>query len=149
MNKTILLVEDEENDIFLMQRALKQAGVENPLEVARDGQEAIDCLQGVGEYADRERPCLVLLDLKLPHVMGLEVLRWIRQQHELQTLPVIIVTSSQLAPDIDAAYRLGANSYLTKASKPEDLLKMVIRIKEYWLELNQPAPNSAEMAAYT
>src|SRR5690349_19119637 len=81
--KTILQVEDDPNDVFLFQHAMKKVGVTNPLQVASDGQQAIDYLQSTGKFADRGKfpfPCLVLLDLKLPYVMGLEVLRWIRQQ---------------------------------------------------------------------
>ena len=109
--KTILQVEDDPNDIFFLQRAMKKAGVLNPIQVARDGQQAIDYLQGVGKFADREKfpfPCLVLLDLKLPFVMGLEVLRWIRKQPG-RALPVVILTASAEDADIATAYSLGAN----------------------------------------
>jgi CheY-like chemotaxis protein len=149
MNKTILLVDDDENDVFFMKRAMKQAEMINPLQVVEDGQQAIDYLSGRGDYADRERfplPCLVLLDLKLPEVMGFEVLKWIRQQSELKTLIVVVLTSSNLGPDIDLAYRLGANSYLVKPPTPEKLLAMVAAIKQYWLGVNQPAPDWAEFA---
>ena len=81
--KTILQVEDDPNDVFFLQHAMKKAGVANPVQVATDGQQAIDYLRGVGKFADRKKfplPCLILLDLKLPHVMGLDVLKWIRQQ---------------------------------------------------------------------
>src|ERR1700733_13513141 len=112
MSNTILLVEDEVNDVFFMKHAFMEIGLDNPMQVATDGREAINYLSGVDKYADRERfplPCLVLLDLKLPRVMGLEVLKWIREQPELETLIVIILSSSQLMPDIEWAYRLGAN----------------------------------------
>ena len=139
MNKPILLVEDDENDIFFMERGMKEAGITHPVQVARDGQEAVDYLGGAGEYADRRRfplPCLVLLDLKLPRKMGLEVLKWIRGQPELETMIVIILSSSKLAPDITMAYRMGANSYLVKC--PVDKLsQLLVRVREYWLELNQ------------
>ena len=85
MSTTILLVEDEVNDVFFMKHAFEEVGILNPLQVAVDGQEAMDYLGGHGAYADRERfplPCLTLLDLKLPRVMGLEVLQWIREQPE-------------------------------------------------------------------
>src|SRR6185503_12651447 len=141
MNRTILLVEDEENDVFFFKRAAKLAGMTNPLHVAEDGRQAIDYLKGTGAYADRTQfplPSFVLLDLKLPHVMGLDVLKWIRAQPELQTVIVIVFTSSKLAPDIDAAYRLGANSYVTKPVSPERLQAMLVVIKQYWLDLNEP-----------
>src|SRR5688500_9006544 len=107
MNDTVLLVEDEDNDVFFMQRAWRQAGITTPLQIAEDGQAAIDYLKDALSGDHRKLPGLVLLDLKLPRVMGFEVLKWIRQQPELQTMIVIILTSSKLSSDIDTAYRLG------------------------------------------
>ena len=143
MNPTILLVEDDANDVFFMRRALQLAEDPNPLQVASDGQRAIDYLQGAHGYADRTRfplPCLVLLDLKLPQVMGMDVLRWIREQPHLGTIVVLVFTSSRLPPDISKAYRLGANSYLVKPSTPGELPDMARLIKQYWLEMNQSVP---------
>src|SRR5882724_11196821 len=114
MIKPILLVEDEENDVFFFKHAMQKEGLTNSLHIAVDGQQAIDYLQGAGKFADREKfplPCLVLLDLKLPFVMGLDVLKWIRQRPELSPV-VIILSSSQQNADISTAYRLGANAYL-------------------------------------
>jgi CheY-like chemotaxis protein len=142
VKRTILLVEDDANDVFFMHRAMKQAGVTNPMQVARDGQMAIDYISGAGAYSDRlmfPLPDLVLLDLKLPHVMGLDVLEWIRTQPELAMVMVLILTSSRLPTDVNKAYSLGANSYLVKPSLPEGLLDMVGQIKRYWLDLNEPA----------
>ena len=139
MSKTILLVEDEENDVFFMKHAFKEVGILNPLHVAQDGKEAMDYLSGNGEYADRERfplPYLTLLDLKLPQVMGLEVLKWMRAQPELRTLIVIILTSSGLGPDIERAYELGANAYLVKPSSPPELREIATGIKQFWLAVN-------------
>ena len=147
MNRTILLVEDDENDVFFFKRAMKLAGILNPLHVAPDGRQAIDYLKGTGAYADRTEfplPSLVLLDLKLPHVMGLDVLKWIRAQPGLQSVIVIVFTSSKLAPDIDTAYRLGANSYVAKPSSPGSLQAMLLVIKQYWLDLNEPAQPAQE-----
>ena len=93
MVKPILQVEDDANDVFLLQHAMTKAGVENPIQVATDGQQAIDYLKGAGKYADREQfplPCLVLLDLKLPYVMGLDVLRWIRQEPGMAAIVLIL-----------------------------------------------------------
>src|SRR5579859_3819304 len=111
MTRPILLVEDDENDVFFFKRAMKKTGVANPLQVATNGQEAIHYLQGTGKFAERAQfplPELVLLDLKLPFVMGLDVLRWIRQQSGLVPI-VVILSASQEESDIAAAYRLGAN----------------------------------------
>src|SRR5687768_9107081 len=96
LNQTILLVEDDANDVFFMKRAMKLAGVVNPVQVASDGRQAIHYLGGTGEYSDRTKfplPGLVLLDLKLPHVMGLDVLKWIRAQPELKMVVVLVFTS--------------------------------------------------------
>jgi CheY-like chemotaxis protein len=141
MDRTILLVEDDENDVFFFKRAAKLAGMIDPLHVAQDGRQAIDYLKGTGAYANRSEfplPSLVLLDLKLPHVMGLDVLKWIRAQPQLQTVIVIVFTSSKLAPDIDTAYRLGANSYVAKPATPGRLQAMLVVIRQYWLDLNEP-----------
>ena len=150
MSQTILLVEDDANDVYFMKRAAREAGILDSLQVAQDGQEAMNYLGGLGEYADRQRfplPRLVLLDLKLPRVMGFEVLKWIRQQPALKSTIVIVLTSSDLGPDVDLAYRLGANSYLVKPSTPDKLKETITRIKEYWLDLNRHAPERAEVAA--
>ena len=148
MNRAILLVEDDENDVFFFKRAAKLAGMMNPLHVAQDGRQAIDYLKGTGDYADRTQfplPSLVLLDLKLPHVMGLDVLKWIRAQPEFQTVIVIVFTSSKLAPDIDTAYRLGANSYVVKPSSPEKLVEIVSDFRDWWLRHNHPLARPREL----
>lgn len=143
MNPTVLLVEDDDNDVFFMKRAMKLEGMANPVHVASDGRQAIQYLGGTGEYSNRAKfplPCLVLLDLKLPHVMGLDVLKWIREQPELKNVIVLVFTSSKLPPDISRAYSLGANSYLVKPSSSAELPGVVGMIKRYWLDLNQSAP---------
>jgi CheY-like chemotaxis protein len=148
MNRTILLVEDDANDVFFMKRAMKLAGIVNPLQVASDGRQAMHYLAGTGGYSDRTQhplPCLVLLDLKLPHVMGLDVLKWMRAQPELRHIVVLIFTSSRLPPDISKAYFLGANSYLVKPSSPEELPETLRTIKRYWLEMNR-MPSDPAMA---
>ena len=148
--RTILQVDDDPNDVFLLQHAMKKAGVANPIQVATDGQQAIDYLKGTGKFADREQfplPCLVLLDLKLPYVMGLEVLRWIRQQPGA-ALVVILLTASAEDADIATAYRLGANAFLTKPSKASKLEDMAKAIKDFWLTHNTlPKESHAEAAA--
>jgi CheY-like chemotaxis protein len=116
-SRTILLVEDNEDDVFLMKRALRGAGINNPLQIAEDGQAAIDYLAGAGAYADRTLhplPMIVFLDLKLPYKSGHEVLEWIRQEPHLKTLVVIVLTSSSEKVDLDHAYKLGANSFVVK-----------------------------------
>ena len=117
---------------------MRKMGLANPIQVASDGQQAIDYLKGAGKFADREKfplPCLVLLDLKLPHVMGLDVLKWIRQQPG-EALVVIMLTASAEYGDIAAACRLGANAFLTKPSESGKLEDMVKAIKDFWLTHN-------------
>jgi CheY-like chemotaxis protein len=139
-NRTILLVEDERNDVFFLEYAFESAGITNPLQVVEDGQQAIDYLAGIGKFANRTQypiPCLVVLDLKLPVKMGLDVLRWIRQQPALQTLLVIVLSSSRDPYDVDEAYRLGARSYLVKPLSMSERLEVAKAIKYYWLGLNE------------
>jgi CheY-like chemotaxis protein len=137
----ILQVEDSQNDILLLQHAFRAAGISNPLHSVRDGQAAMDYLSGAGKYADRHHyplPCLVLLDLQLPRVPGLKVLKWIRQEPHLQTLPVIVFTSSAQLGDIERAYRAGANAFVTKPSGIIELTELMKALKAFWLHYNQP-----------
>jgi CheY-like chemotaxis protein len=139
----ILLIEDDENDVFFFRRALSSTGMDHPLQVARHGQEAIDYLQGAGKFGDRAEfppPCLILLDLKLPFVMGLDVLKWIRQQPDPASI-VLILSSSREEADIAAAYRLGANGYLVKPAQASDLVDMVRAVGNFWLKQNTPPPS--------
>jgi CheY-like chemotaxis protein len=150
MMKTILQVEDDPNDVFFFQRAMKKAGVANPIQVVDDGQGAIDYLQGAGKFANREQfplPCLVLLDLKLPYVMGLDVLKWIRAQPG--TPPVVVMlTASSEDEDIAAAYRLGANGFLVKPSEASKMDDIVKAIHAFWLTHNAlPRESYRERAA--
>ena len=137
---TILLVEDDPNDIILIKRAFSKASVVNPIQVVEDGQEAIAYLTGEGEYSNREKyplPILMLLDLKLPRKSGHEVLEWLRSQPGLRRLTVVVLTASQQINDINRAYDLGANSYLVKPVTFDGLMDMVKTINFYWLILNE------------
>jgi len=139
-NSTVLLVEDDVNEVFLMQRAFQKAGLKNPLQVARDGQEAIDYLNHQGQFIDTMRypsPALMLLDLKMPRKNGFEVLEWLRQQPGLKPLIVVVLSSSSLITDINRAYDLGANSYLVKPGDFDMLIQLVKTLDSYWLTLNQ------------
>jgi CheY-like chemotaxis protein len=135
---TILLVEDSPDDVFFMKRAMKSAGFKAPLQVAEDGRVALNYLGRVGDYADREKfpgPTLVLLDLKLPHVPGLDVLKWIRAQPDLRMMPVIVLTSSSEQSDLERAYLLGANSFMVKPSADE-LDALARCLVDYWFKFN-------------
>jgi len=140
-NEIILLVEDDPDEVFLIQRAFQKADMKNPLQVLRDGEEAIDFLSRFGELADESLlspiPALMLLDLKMPRKTGFEVLEWLRQQPNLKRLIVIVLTSSNQPVDINHAYDLRANSYLVKPARPEALASLLHRVEDYWLSLNQ------------
>ncbi len=142
-NKCILQVEDEEADIFLLKWVFQRAGIESPLRAVTDGQMAIRYLSGEGEYADRQKyplPCLVLLDLKLPGMDGLEVLAWTRRQPNLRRLVVLVFSSSAQPKDVERAYELGANSYIQKPSDMEHTLEIAQLLKGWWLAYNHFAP---------
>jgi CheY-like chemotaxis protein len=136
--KPILQVEDDPNDVFFLKKAMTKVGMANPIQVATDGQQAIDYLRGAGKFADRGKfpfPSLVLLDVKLPYVMGLDVLKWIRAQGGAP-LPVVMLSASAQEADIAAAYRLGANAFLCKPSEASKFEEMVKSIKDFWLTHN-------------
>lgn len=137
---TILLVEDNHNDVLLMERAFRKAALCAELQVVEVGEAAVAYLSGQEPYGDRERhplPVLILLDLKLLGMSGFEVLAWLRAQPGLKRMPVVVLTSSKEAADINRAYELGANSYLVKPALVDALLDMVKTLDRYWLGLNQ------------
>ena len=133
MNNTILHVEDNPDDLLLVNLAFRKAGVDVRLETATDGDKAIQMLQ---IWLGTVSPACLLLDVKLPTLSGLEVLAWIRSQPQFKRLPVIMFTSSFLPDDINRAYELGANSYLTKPSDLEALVELAKTIDLYWLRTN-------------
>lgn len=142
-HRTILQVDDEDSDAFLLQSVFADVGILEPVHVASDGQQAIDYLSGSGPYGDRERhplPFLMLLDLKLPKRSGLEVLEWMRQQPHLRQIVVIVFSSSALPSDVRAAYSLGANSFVEKPVAYEKAMEMAKWLKGWWLDTNQFSP---------
>ena len=143
--KIILLVEDNPDDITLTERALKKSHILNQLIVARDGVEALDYLFGMGIWAGRDMsnvPEIVLLDLKLPKIDGLEVLKRIRANPRTKLLPVVILTSSKEEKDLIDGYSMGANSYIRKPVNFNQFVDAVRQLGLYWLVLNEPPPNS-------
>lgn len=137
----VLLVEDDQNDVLFMERAFRKANIPNPICVAHDGREAIDYLSGTGRFANRNQhplPCLIILDLKMPRMTGMDVLQWLREQPVLYCLPVIVLSSSSHRNDVERAYRLGANAFVLKPGSNEERGKLAQLIKEFWLELNEP-----------
>ena len=142
-SKTILLIEDNSSDIDLTKRALEKGRIANALVVVSDGQEALDYLFGMGEYAGRDSsdfPALTLLDLKLPKVSGLDLLRRIRSDPRTRRMPVVILTSSREEQDIAAGYDLGVNSYIRKPVDFEHFVQSVAQLGLYWLVLNEEPP---------
>ena len=139
-NKLVLLIEDNTDDERLTLRALRKNNIMNEVVVAYDGQEALDYLFGTGTYSGRDMssmPAVVILDLKLPKLSGFEVLKQIRAKEETRTTPVIVLTSSDDANQIDECYRLGANSYIRKPNDPVEYSDMILQLGMYWLLLNQ------------
>jgi two-component system response regulator len=141
--RAILLVEDNPSDIALTQRALTRSAIRNPLVVAEDGQQALDYLFGTCAHADRDAaalPVLILLDLKLPRIDGLEVLRRVRADSRTRRIPVVILTSSGEETDIAAGYDLGTNSYIRKPVDFHQFAEMIKQLGLYWLVINEPPP---------
>ena len=141
--KIILLVEDNPSDVGLTKRALEKSHVANELVVAEDGQQALDYLFGGNPLTGpkmNELPALILLDLKLPKVDGLQVLRRIRNDEHTSRLPVVILTTSSEEQDIAQSYDLGANSYIRKPVDFDQFVEAVQHLGLYWLVINEPAP---------
>ncbi len=140
-DRPILLVEDNPDDEALTLRAFNKNRISNPVVIARDGVEALDYLFGKGHHAGRDlsvMPAVILLDLKLPRIDGLEVLRRIRAHERTSLLPVVILTTSKEQQDIYEGYSLGANSYIRKPVDFEKFIQAVSQLGIYWLVLNEP-----------
>jgi CheY-like chemotaxis protein len=137
----ILLVEDQDDDVALTLRAFSQSDIAHEIDVVRDGEEALDYLFTTGPYADRDpslMPSVVLLDLKLPKVSGLDVLRRMRADTRTRRLPVVVLTSSNEERDMIASYDLGANSFVRKPVDFEEFIEAAHHLGLYWLVLNEP-----------
>lgn len=142
-NSTILLVEDNPDDEALTLRAFQKNNIRNDVVIARDGVEALDYIFGTGAHAGRDpedTPAVILLDLKLPKIDGLEVLRRLRSDQRTRLTPVVILTSSKEEQDLIRSYSLGANSYVRKPVDFTEFMEAVRQLGMYWLVLNEPAP---------
>jgi CheY-like chemotaxis protein len=141
-NFIVLLVEDDENDALLLQRALKKSGITNPVKWLRDGMEAVQYLEGEGDYFDRKQclfPKVIILDLKMPRMSGMELLRYLQDHPKVKVIPTIVLSSSRLAQDIEAAYSLGAQTYFVKPTDSEVLVKLLRSCVDYW-EMGEKLP---------
>ena len=138
--KRILLAEDDEHDVELTLEALGESNLANNVDVVRDGEEALDYLHCRGRFATREnnRPIVILLDLKMPKVNGLEVLRHIKTDDQLKTIPVVILTSSREDRDLEESYQLGVNAYIVKPVDIKQFFEGVQGVGLFWGVLNQP-----------
>jgi CheY-like chemotaxis protein len=142
--RPILLAEDSPNDVELTLAALRMLKLANEIVVVRDGAEVLDFIHGRGAHAGRPpiAPAVVLLDLKMPRVDGLTVLRHIRESQEFRTLPVVILTSSREESDLERGYGLGANAYVVKPVDFNEFLKAVSQVGLFWALVNEPPPNT-------
>lgn len=142
-NGPILLAEDEPGDAELFRRAVKKAGLEQPLTVVYDGDEALEYLQGTGRYSDRGQhpaPAVIVLDIKMPRRSGFEVLNWIRQRKDqLRHIPVMMLSSSNFGKDVIAAYEAGANAYVAKPGTASEYGRMAGAFAAFWLQFNEQA----------
>lgn len=136
-NNSILLVEDNPDDVLITRRALLKGRVKNTLHVVGDGEKAIKFLRKEDEYQKSPTPMFILLDLKMPKLDGFQVLKEIKSDDKLKSIPVIVLTTSDRDKDVEDAYRLGCNSYIVKPVSFENFINTVVKIKEYWLTISQ------------
>jgi len=132
----VLLVEDNEGDILLTKEAFEESKVKTNISVARNGQEALDFLYKKGDYANVQRPDIILLDINIPIFNGHEVLERIKKDSDLKMIPVIMLTTSSNQKDIDKAYKNHSNSYVKKPLNLDDFIKAILRIDEFWFQLS-------------
>jgi CheY-like chemotaxis protein len=140
---TILLVEDEPTDAALIQRAFQKLGVQNPIAHLSHGDTALAYLEGINEYSNRLKfplPILIVLDLKLPGIGGLQLLKWIRTKKELRLIPVVVLTGSADTTQVQAAYEAGANSYLLKPANRSEIIRVIEAVEQYWMRHNVLPP---------
>ena len=145
-SRLLLVAEDNDDDYFLLDRAMKKVGFSNPVRRVKNGQEAIQYLSGASPYSDRVAypfPYLLLLDLKMPIRHGFDVLKWIRHHEGTKFLPTVIFSSSQQKNDIQNGYELGANGFVSKSTSVESLIEVITAVQAYWLMFNCVEPESS------
>jgi CheY-like chemotaxis protein len=149
-NFPILVLEDNPDDAFLLQRALKKNRITNPVCIVQDGVEGIEYLTGTGKYADREKfpfPGCIVADLKMPRLGGLEFLAWLRERPQYEIIPILVLSSSSEDRDVAQAYSMGANSYLVKPTSFEDFEELVKIVHDYWTRCVRPKKGPEQAAA--
>jgi CheY-like chemotaxis protein len=147
---TILVVEDDPNDLFFLKRAFDAVQAKCLMQAVGDGAEAIDYLRGVDDYADRKQfplPALILMDLKMPRVDGFEFLGWLRREPGLKLIPVVVLSSSNLPNDVKRAYELGANSFVVKVQDSTAMPDTLQTLATYWLEICETPFNNVTVPA--
>ncbi|MCI0748548.1 MAG: response regulator [Verrucomicrobia subdivision 3 bacterium] len=147
MNKghTILIAEDDPNDVFFLKISFRDSGISNPVQFVSDGEEAIAYLEGTGSFADRRLhplPGLVLLDLKMPRKSGFEVISWMRHHSAFKLIPIIVLSGSAIVEDVNRAYEMGVNAYMIKPASNLALERLVRTIAEFWGAAHRPLPNA-------
>ena len=148
-NLAILVAEDDESYALLLKRAFGEIDLTNPLHLLCDGQEVIDYLAGIGKYADRTSyplPGMMVLDLKMPRVDGFEVLRRVKSDPALRSIPIVMLTSSRHDPDVRRSYSLGANGYIVKPMDLAQYTKVLQDFGRFWLEVNETPPETKDFA---
>jgi CheY-like chemotaxis protein len=140
-NLTILIIEDDPNDVVLLKRALSRENINNPVQVVHDGKEALHYLQGEGKYHDRTEfpfPSVIFTDLKMPRMSGFDVLDWLKKHPECSVIPLIILSASKMEADVRKAYQMGANAYLVKPGSIGELQEMVKTAYNFWALCEKP-----------
>ncbi|MDB6039230.1 MAG: response regulator with CheY-like receiver domain and winged-helix DNA-binding domain [Verrucomicrobiales bacterium] len=138
----VLIVDDSDSDIFFLLRAFASSGVKNPIQVVRNGAEAMDYLRGEGKFADREKfalPCIVILDLHMPHPNGIEILKWKKTRPEFRKVLFVALSNFDNTRSVSEAYEAGASTFLSKPLQAEDVRNLVHSFDEYWLRKSQSA----------
>src|SRR5689334_17716235 len=141
-NLPILVAEDDPNDVTLLKRAFLKNGINNPVHVCSDGEDAIAYLQGSGSYRDREKfpfPSILITDIKMPRRNGFEILQWLREHPECHIIPVMVLSASREERDVKKSYEMGANAYIHKPSSFAELVKLMQIASEFWSVCEKPA----------
>jgi CheY-like chemotaxis protein len=138
----ILVVDDSDDDLFFTKRSLDRVGIGKTVNYVHNGLEAIEYLSGQGKFSDRQKypfPTIILSDLKMPRMTGFELLRWVRDHPDCGVIPTILFSNSAIEADVKEAYRLGANAYMVKPSKPQEMDDLLRRLCEFWTQCERPA----------